>query len=409
MKILVFIWRDITHPQAGGSELFVHEITKRWVKAGHKVTFLCGAYKGSEPYSNIDGIEIIRRGGKASLYFWALSMYITKLKKKKFDVIIDVENGIPFFTPLFVSCPKIAVLYHIHKEIFFRELPFYIAWLPYFLETVAMPILYRKTKFITISDSSRTEMVRYGFREDNIRVIYPGVDSEKYRPTTSSYRPSTFNIVFLGRLKKYKGIDVLVKAMKLVVKEIPEVRLIVVGRGDRGEELKNLVRTLHLENNIEFYGFVSENKKIEILQMANVAICPSFKEGWGITVIEANACGVPVIASDVSGLRDSVVNRKTGFLTPYGDSEGIAKKIILLSKNRKLSDELSKNAIEWSRRFSWDESSKNSLGLLIEVYENNFKDSKAFHGNKSRLEDASSFLSSKGKTSNFFKHSPTIL
>lgn len=368
LKILVFIWRDITHPQAGGSELFIHEITKRWVKAGYKITFLCGSYKRSKKCTRIDGIKIIRRGGRNTLYFWAFWIYLTRLRKKKFDIVIDVENGIPFFTPLFVFRPKVAILYHVHKQVFFRELPFYLAWIPYFLEVVVMPILYRRTKFITISNSSRNEMVKCGFKDSNIKIIYPGVDLEKYKSNGNIEKPAFFNIVYLGRLKKYKGVDILIKAMKLVIKEVTGARLIIVGRGDREKELKGLTKTLCLEDKVEFYGFVSESKKIEILHMADVAVCPSFKEGWGITAIEANACGVPVIASDVSGLRDSVLDGKTGFLTPYGNSKEIADKIILLFQNVSLRNELSRNAIEWSRQFSWDEASRQSLELLTDVY-----------------------------------------
>lgn len=364
MKILVFIWRDITHPQAGGSELFVHEITKRWVKVGHKITFLCGSYKGSERCTRIDGIKIIRRGGRNTLYFWAFWIYLTRLRKKKFDVVIDVENGIPFFTPLFVFRPKVAILYHIHKQVFFRELPFYLAWIPYFLEVVVMPILYRRTKFITISNSSRNEMVKCGFKDSNIKIIYPGVDLEKYKSNGNVKKPTFFNIVYLGRLKKYKGVDILIKAMKLVVKEIPKAKLIILGRGEREQELKHLVKRFSLENKVEFHGFVPESNKIKMLQIADILVCPSFKEGWGITSLEANACGVPVIASDVSGLRDSVLDGKTGFLTPYGNSKEIAGKIILLFQNVSLRNELSRNAIEWSRQFSWDESARDSLEVL---------------------------------------------
>jgi len=134
LKILFFNWRDITHPQAGGCELHLHEIARRLVKNGHDVTLLCGAYENSKRHDKIDGIEIIRRGQKYTVYFFVFLEYIFNLRNRNFDVIIDDINGVPFFTPLYVRKPKIAIIHHMVKGIFSIELPFIFRFFGYAAE-----------------------------------------------------------------------------------------------------------------------------------------------------------------------------------------------------------------------------------------------------------------------------------
>ena len=364
MKILIFNWRDITHPLAGGCEVNIHELGKRIVEKGNEVTLLCGEYEGCKKREVIDGIEIIRRGGKYTVYIYALLEYIQNLRKRNYDIIIDEINGFPFFTPLYTRKPIIAFIHHVTKKIFFRELPFIFASIGYIAERL-IPLFYRKAVFITVSNSSREEIKEIGIPEDKIKVVYNGI-SETYKPDWNK-KSSYPHILYLGRLKKYKQLDHLIKAMKIVKKEVKNAKLSIAGSGDAEEELKKIVDEMGLNHHIEFHGYVEEKKKKDLLQSAWVFVTPSQKEGWGLTVIEANACGTPAIAYNVPGLRDSIRNRETGLLVANGDIHKLAEAIINVLKDEKLREKLSKNALNWSKNFSWDKSSERFLEILRKV------------------------------------------
>jgi glycosyltransferase involved in cell wall biosynthesis len=365
LKILFFNWRDITHPQAGGCELHLHEIAKRLAKKGHDVTLFCGAYENSKKKENVDGIEIIRKGGKFSVYIYAFVEYITNFKKKDFDIIIDDINGVPFFTPLYTNKPKVAIIHHMVKDIFSKELPIAFRPLGYFAEWL-IPIIYRKTTFVTVSDSSKREMIDAGISPEQINVIHNGI-SNKY---ISNLNIKTENptLLYIGRLKEYKQIDHLIKSIDLIKTNFPTVTLSIAGSGDKEKELIKLVETLNLKNNVLFHGFIDEKNKIELFQKSWIFINPSLKEGWGLTVIEANACGTPAIAYNVEGLRDSIQDYNNGLLVNSINYHDLSKKIIELLEDNDLRKKISYQAIKWSENFNWDISTDKFLNLLINVF-----------------------------------------
>lgn len=358
MKILIFNWRDITHPQSGGAEIYLHEMAKRWVKEAHTVGWLCGYYPKGEKEEVIDGIYIIRRGEKYTVYLAVAIYYLLRLRGK-YDVIIDGENGIPFFTPLYTSIPKVLLIHHIHREVFFKELKFPLSWIGWFLESKLMPLIYRRVRCLTVSQSSKVEIER--LKLGNISIVFNGIDLNTYIPGEKSSFPL---ITYLGRLKAYKSLPILIEAMKRVIKEISEARLAIVGSGSERESLEILTQELNLTSSIKFYGHIEEKEKVKILQKSWIFINPSLKEGWGVTTIEANACGTPVIASNVPGLRDSVIDGKTGYLFKYGDVADLANKIIRVLKDGNLREKLAQNALSWSKNFSWDKSASETLRIL---------------------------------------------
>lgn len=350
MKILVFNWRDITHPLAGGAEIYIHEIGKRLAKR-HEVTLFCGEYPGCEKKSILEGVKIIRKGGRYGLYLWAPLIYLLKLRKK-YDLIIDCENGIPFFTPLFVRAPKICVMHHVHKDIFKIEMPFYLAWVGKFLESSLMPIVYRKVEFIAVSPSTKKEMTVLGIGKEKIKMVFNGMNGQ----LAPAWNKKKQNLaVYVGRKKKYKQIDHLIRAFRIVKDRIPDAELIIAGRGDF-LEIKELSNELNLK--LVIYSEINEDQKLDILQKAKVFVTPSMKEGWGLTVIEANRCGTPAIAYNVPGLRDSIINYETGILVDNGNIEEFAKAIIKVLSEDDFAKQLSKNAFEWSKKFDWNKSAQ---------------------------------------------------
>ena len=359
MDILIFNWRDITHPWAGGAEVHMHEIAKRWIKRGHKVVLFCGKYENCKEYDEIDGIKIVRKGGKYSVYIYAFLEYLIKFRKGC-DIVIDNINGVPFFTPLYVRKTKIAILHHLVKDIFFKELPLLFGLIGYMAEWL-IPTIYRKIHFITVSDSSKEEMIEEGIPAENITIIKNGV-SKAYKPTFA--KSSYPHIIYVGRLKRYKRLDYLIKAMKKVEEKVPDVKLSVVGTGEVSTEFKELTNELGLRESITFYGYVNEEEKIKLLQNAWLFVTTAEKEGFGLTVIEANACGTPAIAYDVPGLRDSIKHGKTGLLVESGNIKALSEVIITILEDEELREELSENALEYSKQFSWDESAVQVLNVL---------------------------------------------
>jgi len=359
IRILIFNRKDFTSPYAGGSETHLYEVARRLIKKGHDVTLFCTRYKEAKSYEIIDGIKIFRKGNDYTLYFHAFVTYLMKLRKEC-DIILDDINVLPFFTPLYVRKPKIAIQHHTIEKVFFIELPLPLAILGYLIERL-IPFFYSTTKFIVVSQSTKKDLIELGLPEKNITIVYNGVNHKKYKPGKKNKYP---RIIYLGRLEKSKRIDMLINAMSYILKEVPSVRLYIVGTGKNEEKLRELTKKLKLEKNVRFYGYVTERKKVRLLQDAWVLVSPSIREGWGLSILEANACGTPAIAFDVPGLRDSIRNEKTGLLLKSQCVFELAKAILNIIHNKKLRRELSKNAIKWSKKFDWDITAKKILLML---------------------------------------------
>lgn len=371
MNILILNWRDITHPQAGGAEKYVHEIGKRLVKKGHNVTLFCGSYPKANPNDEIDGITIIRKGGRYTVYFWAL-MYLAK-NRNKFDAIIDSENGIPFFSPFLLNGKRIAcIMHHVHIEVFDRELPFPLNKIGKFLEGRVMPLLYRDSLFVPVSPSTKKEMFEKLFiRGVYFPVVYNGVSFEESNIRYKKTKVPT--VIYFGRVKKYKRIDHIIRAYQIIRQKIKNAQLIIAGKMDK-EYLKGiskLIKGLNLK--VFLFDNVSERKKIALLSQSWIYVITSMKEGWGISVIEANTHGVPVVGYDVPGLRDSIRNGYNGFLVEDGNVDELASVVVEIIENPKLRRKLSHNAKKWAKQFNWDRSAE-EFERILDMVGGNFND-----------------------------------
>lgn len=362
-NILIFNWRDMRHAYAGGAEVYVHEMAKRWVKSGNNVTLFCGNDSKSPSYEVIDGVEIIRRGGFYFVYVWATLYYIVKFRGS-YDVIIDCENGLPFFTPLYAREKIFLLIHHVHQEVFRKSLRPPFSWIASFLEMHIMPYVYKNIEIITVSNSSKKDIQEYGISKKEPIVIHNGVDLDFFKPAQKSLHPM---ILYLGRLKFYKSVHIFIRAAKEVLAKVPDAEFIIAGNGEEESGLKRLTKKLNMQSKIRFVGKVSEEEKIKLYQKAWVFVNPSFMEGWGITSIEANACGTPVVASNVPGLRDAVLNPDSGFLVPYGQVDAFAEKITLLITDSEIRNKMSKYSIEWAQKFDWQKSADEGLKIITKV------------------------------------------
>jgi len=350
LRILVYNWRDIKHVWAGGAEVYVHELAKRWVKAGHKVTLFCGNDGNSQREEEIDGIKIIRRGGFYTVYLWAFLYYLIHFRRR-YDVVIESENGVPFFTPLYSTKPKVLIVHHVHQEVFRSQLRFPLSTIARLIESKLMPFVYRGKTIVAVSESTKKEVAKTGIaRANGIHIVSPGVDVSKFYKSSKTEYPS---FIYLGRHKAYKNIDIAIKAFRKVVGKYPDARLTIAGEGELTKDLKSLVEKLKLDKSVVFTGKVSEEEKVRLLGKCWAALQPSSFEGWGITVIEANACGTPVVASRVNGLRDSVVDGKTGLLVLVKNVAAFAKGMNAIAENNDLRKNMSIEAFKWARSHDW--------------------------------------------------------
>jgi glycosyltransferase involved in cell wall biosynthesis len=362
LKILMINWRDIANPEAGGAEVHLHETSKRIAAAGHQVTVLASRFEGAAAEEMLDGVRVVRCGGKFAFNFHVPSAVKELIARDGCDVVVDDINKIPFYTPLYVRKPILALTHHLFARTIFLETVFPLAAYVYLSEAL-IPAVYKKTPIVAVSESTKQELVRRGLPAGNIEVIYNAVDHSVYNPG-DAVKPDAPVIAYLGRIKRYKRVGLVLEAAKLVFEDFPGARLVVVGSGDYLPSLVRQAGELGIADRVDFTGFLGEDRKIEVLRRAHVVVNPSAKEGWGVTVTEANACGTPVVASDVPGLRDAVLDGKTGFLVPYGDVRGFASRISQILGDRGLRERLSGEAVAWAKTFDWDHSAESILKVI---------------------------------------------
>ncbi|HSD98831.1 MAG TPA: glycosyltransferase family 4 protein [Patescibacteria group bacterium] len=362
MNILIFNWRDLKHSWAGGGEIYVFELAKRWVQMGHSVTVFCGQdldrkLPGSEKYN---GITVRRMGNRFSIYIWAVIFYLFQ-NKEKFDYVIDVENGIPFFTPLFVRKPKTTIVYHVHGKQFFFELLFPLSYIGFFIERYLFAFLYRVIPIIAISKTTKNELIKIGFKKNKIFVVHSGINGKnRQKIVTKKFAHPT--ILYLGRIKSYKRVDLLVRIFSQILKKVPKAKLIIAGWGTEASSLTDLIMKSTYRKRIKLAGPVSERDKTVLLSKSWVFVNPSIGEGWSISVIESNLHRTPAVAFRVPGLSESIRNKKTGFLVK-SEAE-LIEKICLILKNKTIRKTLSKSSYNWAQQFSWDIAAKKSLHVV---------------------------------------------
>jgi glycosyltransferase involved in cell wall biosynthesis len=314
----------------------------------------------------MDGIRIIRRGSRFNFNFVAPFALRALLKEERWDVMIEDINKIPFFSPLFHKLPLLVVVPHLFSDSVFKEINFILGTYIYLSEK-PIPWLYQGFKFMVISDSTKQDLVRRGLPSDDIHVIHCGIDHTLYHAESSVEKEPDPTVIYLGRLKKYKSIEHLLSAFSLVLKDLPPAKLVIVGEGDYKGYLISLARQLSIQDKVEFTGFVDMGEKVRRLRKAWVAVCPSLKEGWGLTNIEANACGTPVVASNVPGLKDSVVHEKTGVLYEYGDVKKLSEHLIKILSDKNYRKDLTQGGLDWANKFSWDDAAERTLELIERI------------------------------------------
>ncbi len=367
MKVLMISWKCIKHPWKGGAEFATYEILKRLVDKGHECVWFAPKFKGCLKKEEIDGIKIVRDFNIYTIHFNAWRKYKEEFKGK-FDIIIDQVNGIPFFSPLYAKEPIVMYIHHYAGECWDYEMPFPLNKIGKFSERMFLS-LYKNIPTICVSPSTKRDLESLGFK--NINVVYNGCNVKPLDKLDFSIKEEN-SLCFVGRVTAMKRLEHAIKVVSLVKEEIEDVKFYVIGRPKKEKylyKLKNLVEKLELKNNVIFCGYLSFEKRNEILKRSLIQVITSVKEGWGLNVIEGNALGAPAVGYRVHGLVDSIKDGYNGFLVENNNIKEMAEKVINLLDDKNLLKKLSKNAIEWAKQFSWDRSAEEFEKIIKNILE----------------------------------------
>jgi glycosyltransferase involved in cell wall biosynthesis len=366
VNVLLVNWQDRENPQAGGAEIHLHEIYGRLAAKGHRIRLVCSGWKGAAARAEVDGIAVERHGDRHSFALVGRGAVRRALRAEQPDLVVEDVNKIPLFTAALTERPVGVIVPHLFGTTAFAEAPWPVAALVWLLER-PIPRAYRRAGFHAISESTRDDLVARGVPRERIVVIHPGVDATQFTPGPG-VRTAAPTFLYIGRLRRYKGVDHAIRALALARRERPDLRLLVAGSGDDRPRLEALVAELGQRDAVEFLGFVSEARKLELLRSVWANLFPSPKEGWGITNVEAAACGTPSLASDSPGLRDSVRHGETGYLVPHGDPEALAQRMLELARDPGRVATLGAAARRFAESLSWeraaDETEAWMAGLL---------------------------------------------
>jgi len=367
MKILIVNWMDMANPMAGGAEVHLNEIFRRFVKRGDEITLVSSGFKGSSENDEYDGIRIIRTGTRETFNFTA-PVVLRKLEhRENFDLIVEDINKVPLFTPLYLKKPLLVIIPHLFGTSIFHETNFLLASYVYMMER-PIPYVYKNAMFEVISESTAKDVKNRGINEQRIGIVHCGMDHGIYTVDTTLSKFDRPTILYVGRIRRYKSVDVIIRALPEILGKIPDAKLVIVGSGNNLQELNWLTLKLGIAGSVLFTGFVSVEEKIDWMRRSHVIVNPSPKEGWGLTNIEANACGTPAVASNADGLRDSVKDGETGLLFPYGDHKMLADRVIRILKDEELRKRLTEKAIAWAKTFTWEECAKGTMRVVEEIF-----------------------------------------
>lgn len=319
----------------------------------------------------------VHRVGSRHTFNIAAPLYYRRSLQQPFDIFVEDLNKVPIFAPRWAREPVGLIVHHLFGSTAFREASFPFAAATWLLER-PLPLVYRSRPILAVSESTRTDLVARGFAAAQIRVVENGVDVQHYSPDPGQPRFERPTLLYLGRLKKYKGVDLVIQAFVRVLRQIPDAELIIAGTGDYAPQLQALIEQLGVKQHARLAGYVTEAEKMRLLRGAWLHTLASPKEGWGIANLEAAACGTATVASDSPGLRDSVRDGVTGYLVPHGDIEALAHRMLVVLKDPQERERLGRSARSFAQQFTWERAAQGMEGFLEAV-------KREAHGNLDRF------------------------
>ena len=361
-RVHVLAWRDLDDVEAGGSELHIAEVAKRWAAAGLEITMRTSWAQGQPTEAMRDGYKVIRRAGRYQVFPRAALAEIAGRTGPR-DVLVEIWNGMPFLSPLWNPGPRIILLHHVHADMWNMTLGPKLGPLGALFEAKVAPPLYRRSAIATLCESSKDELVNdLGFDPARVTVVHPGIDA-KYSPQgVKSPHPL---VMAVGRMAPVKRYDLLVRAAHHARKTIPDLRLHIVGDGYDRPTVQAAIEELDAGTWVTLRGLLSEADKLALMREAWIITSASAREGWGMTLTEAAACGTPAVATDIAGHRDSVHHGQTGLLAP-GDPAGLGDAMARVLGDADLRARLSAGALAWAGELTWDNTATRLMRVVAD-------------------------------------------
>lgn len=356
-RVHTLAWRDLDDPDAGGSEVHADEFMRRWAAAGLDITHRTSAAHGQLAESRRHGYNVIRRGSRYTVFPRAIVGELTR-RMGPYDALVEIWNGVPWFSPVWCRRPRITFLHHVHGPMWDQILPGPLAGFGRALETRLAPPFYRRTRMLTPSDATRDELLAIGFRPERVTAVPNGVSDDFHPGGDRSPLPL---VVAVGRFAPVKRFDQLIEAAVVAKRRVPDLQLHLVGSGPMQAELVALVAGHVAGGWITFLGHVEHRQLVALYQRAWIVASASLAEGWGLTLTEAAACGTPAVATDINGHRSSVVDGVTGVLAPLPRLGDAIADVLLDDATR---DQLAVAALARAKTLTWESSARGIIAAL---------------------------------------------
>lgn len=352
-RVHVLAWRDLDDADAGGSEVHADEVMRRWADLGLDVLHRTSEAPGLPNEAIRNGYRVVRRGSRYSVFARTIGSELTR-RMGPYDALVEIWNGVPWFSPIWCRAPRVTVLHHIHGPMWDQILPGPLGPAGRFLESRLAPPFYRRGMTVTGATTSRDELIEAGFRAHRVVAIPYGVD-ERFSPGgTKTEHPS---IVAVGRLAPVKRFDRVIDAAVEARASVPNLSLTIVGRGPLEDELRRHVERRDASGFVRLAGRVDDAELIDLYRRSWLVVSGSIAEGWGLSLTEGAACGTPAVATDINGHRNSVRDGLTGVLAP---AEQLGSELARVLRDRPLIDRMAADALSWGSSLTWERS---ALGL----------------------------------------------
>jgi glycosyltransferase involved in cell wall biosynthesis len=355
-RVSMLAWRDLDDPEAGGSEISAHMVAKYWAEAGLEVTMRTSFAAGRPPVAWRDGYRVIRKAGRYLVFPRAAFSEMLGWHGGR-DGLMEVWNGMPFFSPLWSRTPHITFVHHLHAEMWQMTLPPRLAALGSFIESKFAPPFYRHVPIVTPSESSKRELVEaMHFKPRRVTVVHPGVHP---RYSVGGERSTAPLVVAVGRLVPVKRYELLIDVLVELKRDIPTLQAVIAGDGYRRDDLVAQIRDARAETWIELPGRISDEAVVDLYRRAWVLASASAREGWGMSITEAGVCGTPAVATRIAGHLDAVDDGVSGLLVDGRD--GLVDGIRRVLQDTDLRTRLSRGAVDHASTMTWEAS---ALGVL---------------------------------------------
>ena len=353
-RVHTLAWRDLDDPDAGGSEVHADEFMRRWATAGLEVLHRTSSAEGRPATARRNGYDVVRRGSRYSVFPRTIAAELTH-RMGRYDALVEIWNGVPWFSPVWCRRPHITFLHHVHGPMWDQILPGPLASIGRGLESRVAPPFYRRTHTVTPSDATRDELLELRFRPELVTAVPNGTDPRFSPGGVKTVEPS---IVAVARLAPVKRFGLLIEAAIAAREQVPGLTMTIVGDGPERDALAAQVARADASEWISFTGRVEPDGLVALYRRAWIVASASLAEGWGLSLTEAARCGTPAVASDIRGHRSSVVDGVTGILAPPAD---LGAAMVRVLTDHDLRSRLAAAAADRATSLTWDAS---ALGIM---------------------------------------------